>query len=58
VHVYKGDVNNKFVYYEDDGESFDYEGGDFYKRTITYDAAKKTITLLKQKVRQNQNSII
>jgi alpha-glucosidase len=47
VHVYKGDVNNKFVYYEDDGESFDYEKGDFYKRTITYDAAKKAITFAK-----------
>jgi alpha-glucosidase len=47
VHVYKGDVNNKFVYYEDDGESFDYEKGDFYKRTITYDAAKKAVTFAK-----------
>ncbi|MES2062653.1 MAG: glycoside hydrolase family 31 protein [Bacteroidota bacterium] len=47
VHVYKGDVNNKFVYYEDDGESFDYEGGAFYKRTIAYDPAKKTISFAK-----------
>jgi alpha-glucosidase len=47
VHVYKGEVNNKFVYYEDDGESYDYEKGDFYKRAITYDAAKKTITFAK-----------
>ena len=47
VHVYKGDVTNKFVYYEDDGESFDYEGGAFYKRTIAYDPAKKTISFAK-----------
>jgi alpha-glucosidase len=50
VHVYKGDVNNKFVYYEDDGETFDYEKGDFYKSTITYDPAKKPSLSLKQKV--------
>ncbi|MFA6087352.1 glycoside hydrolase family 31 protein [Mucilaginibacter sp.] len=47
VHVYKGDVNNKFVYYEDDGESFDYEKGDYFKKAITYDAARKTITFAK-----------
>jgi alpha-glucosidase len=47
VHVYKGDINNKFVYYEDDGESYNYENGDFYKRAITYDAARKTITFAK-----------
>ncbi|MFD0792359.1 glycoside hydrolase family 31 protein [Mucilaginibacter litoreus] len=45
LHVYKGDVNNKFVYYEDDGASFDYEKGGYYKRTITYNPAKKTIIL-------------
>ncbi|MEO6150638.1 MAG: glycoside hydrolase family 31 protein [Mucilaginibacter sp.] len=44
VHVYKGDVNNSFVYYEDDGETYDYEKGGFYKRVITYNAATKSIT--------------
>ncbi|RFZ82060.1 DUF4968 domain-containing protein [Mucilaginibacter terrenus] len=43
IHVYQGAVNNKFVYYEDDGESYNYEKGDFYKRNITYNAAKKEI---------------
>src|ERR1700749_283253 len=47
IHVYKGDVNNKFVYYEDDGESYHYENGAYYKRAITYDAAAKTITFNK-----------
>lgn len=37
VHVYKGNVKNKFIYYEDDGESYAYEKGAFYKRAITYD---------------------
>jgi alpha-glucosidase len=44
VHVYHGNLNNSFVYYEDDGESFNYEKGAYYKRAITYDASKKAIT--------------
>ncbi len=44
IHVYQGDVTNSFVYYEDDGESFDYENGGFYKRTISYDPRKKSVT--------------
>ena len=44
VHIYKGSVNNSFVYYEDDGESYNYENGAYYKRAITYDAAKSLIT--------------
>ena len=47
VHIYKGNRNNSFVYYEDDGESYNYENGSFYKRTITYDVAKKQITFAK-----------
>jgi alpha-glucosidase len=45
LHVYKGDVDSSTIYYEDDGASFAYEKGDFYKRTISYDAAKRSITL-------------
>jgi alpha-glucosidase len=44
VHVYKGAVNNSFVYYEDDGESYNYETGGFYKRVISYNAAQRSIT--------------
>lgn len=47
VHVYKGNRNNSFIYYEDDGESYNYENGTFYKRTITYDAVKKQIVFSK-----------
>lgn len=42
-HIYKGSVNNKFVYYEDDGKSYDYEKGSFYKRNITYNPANNSI---------------
>jgi alpha-glucosidase len=36
VHVWKGNAGNSFTYYEDDGTSFDYEKGAFYKRIIRY----------------------
>jgi alpha-glucosidase len=45
LHIYHGNVANTFVYYEDDGKSFDYEKGAYYKRTITYNPKKKTIVL-------------
>lgn len=48
LHVWKGNSNNSFVYYEDDGETYNYEKGSFYKRTITYDATKYEISLSKK----------
>lgn len=44
VHVYNGDTSNSFTYYEDDGKSFDYQNGEFYKRTITFNPKKKSVT--------------
>lgn len=44
LHIYKGAITNSFVYYEDDGQTYAYEKGDFYKRTITYDPLKRNIT--------------
>lgn len=44
IHIYKGNLKSSFVYYEDDGQSYNYEKGDFYKRTITYDPTKRNIT--------------
>jgi len=43
IHVYRGEANNSFVYYEDDGQSFNYENGAFYKRTISYTPAKNEL---------------
>lgn len=37
LHVYKGDTANSMVYYEDDGQTYDYEKGSYYKRAIHYD---------------------
>ena len=48
VHVYAGGTNNQFVYYEDDGESFDYSKGSFYKRTIAYQPESKLIEIEKK----------
>ncbi|HEY9259390.1 TIM-barrel domain-containing protein [Chitinophaga sp.] len=45
LHIYKGNQTHAFVYYEDDGESFDNEKGVFYQRTITYNPADKKIIL-------------
>jgi alpha-glucosidase len=47
VNVYQGEVPNQYVYYEDDGESYAYENGAFYKRAITYNPAKHAITFAK-----------
>jgi alpha-glucosidase len=38
LHIYKGDEGSTSTWYEDDGESFDYQKGAYYKRAITYDA--------------------
>ncbi len=47
LHVYKGDISNSYVYYEDDGETYNYEKGDYYKRTITYNPSNKTLSFAK-----------
>ncbi|MBO9728887.1 MAG: DUF4968 domain-containing protein [Chitinophaga sp.] len=43
LHIYKGEQPHSFVYYEDDGESFDNEKGVYYQRTISYQPANKKI---------------
>jgi alpha-glucosidase len=43
LHIYKGTVPNTYTYYEDDGKSFEYEKGSYYKRNITYDPAANKI---------------
>jgi alpha-glucosidase len=43
VHIYAGNEANSFTYYEDDGVSYDYNNGKFYKKIISYIPAKKSI---------------
>lgn len=48
LHVYQGFKSNSFTYYEDDGSSYNYEKGDFYKRVIRFDPAGKKIIFARQ----------
>lgn len=45
IHIYKGKGVHRFTYYEDDGQTFDYQDGKYYEREITYDGDKNTLTL-------------
>jgi alpha-glucosidase len=47
IHLYKGNENNRFVLYEDDGSTFDHEKGAFAKRVLTYGADDNTLTISK-----------
>ena len=45
LNVYQGSDPNTFIYYEDDGASYGYEKGDFYRRAIHFDPVRRTIVL-------------
>ncbi|SFT84579.1 alpha-glucosidase [Algoriphagus locisalis] len=45
VHVYAGKENGSFNHYEDDGESWDFEKGQFHKRMLSYDSMQETLTM-------------
>lgn len=45
LHVYNGVEDNAYHYYEDDGESFDYEQAAFYAREITFSPKQQSLTL-------------
>ena len=45
LHFYKGTENSSFNYYEDDGDTYNFENGSFYKRIFEYDALKNTISI-------------
>ena len=44
VNVWYGKEANSFIYYEDDGLSYDYEKGEYYKREIRFDPEERTIS--------------
>ncbi|MBP9739043.1 MAG: glycoside hydrolase family 31 protein [Chitinophagaceae bacterium] len=48
LHVYKGIQPTNFMYYEDDGETYNYEKNIFYKRNIVYDALSNKLLLEKK----------
>jgi alpha-glucosidase len=43
VHVFYGANAHRFIYYEDDGSSLDYQRGAYYQRTIEFDPAGRKI---------------
>ncbi|MCX6266647.1 MAG: DUF5110 domain-containing protein [Bacteroidetes bacterium] len=47
LHVYNGDQPNTFIYYEDDGLTYQFETGQYFRRTITFDPEKKLIIFSK-----------
>jgi alpha-glucosidase len=47
LNVYNGKVPTSYQYYEDDGLTYDYEKGNFYRRQFTFDPANRKITIEK-----------
>ncbi len=45
LHVYEGENPSNFTYYEDDGNTYNYEKRVFYKRQFHYSPKDKTLTL-------------
>ena len=48
IHIYFGEKENSFTYYEDDGESLDYLKGNFYKREIVFDSKNNQLIFNKK----------
>jgi alpha-glucosidase len=47
LHIYNGDKPCTFVYYEDDGATYQYENGQYFRRKITFDPVRKMISFSK-----------
>jgi alpha-glucosidase len=45
LHVYAGDEPSTFIFYQDDGRTFAYRDGQFYRRSIQYLPAEKQLIL-------------
>jgi len=45
IHIWYGSEPNSFIYYEDDGVTYDYQSGAYYKRQVIFDPAKCNIVL-------------
>jgi alpha-glucosidase len=45
INIWNGTKPNSYVYYEDDGSSYNYQQGAFYKRVISFDPKKSEIML-------------
>lgn len=45
LHIFNGNKGSEFIYYEDDGNSYNYEKGESYSRRFTFDPQKRELTL-------------
>jgi alpha-glucosidase len=45
IHVYNGITPNSFLYYEDDGITYNYESGQYCRRLMTFDPVNKMMTI-------------
>ncbi|MGF7077498.1 glycoside hydrolase family 31 protein [Mucilaginibacter sp. 3215] len=45
IHIWNGREANSFIYYEDDGVSYDYEQGVYYKRVISFNPIENSLSL-------------
>jgi len=54
LHIYYGDESTSFVYYEDDGISYEHETGIYYSRKINFDAQSMALNL--EEVKGNYKS--
>ena len=48
VHLWAGTEKNQYQYYEDDGTTYHYQNGNFYKRVIQYDPQNATLAFAKK----------
>ncbi|WP_224071409.1 glycoside hydrolase family 31 protein [Arachidicoccus terrestris] len=55
LNIYKGESDNRYTYYEDDGRSYGYQSGDYYKRDFIYDQANGRIILKKKEGNRSSN---
>jgi alpha-glucosidase len=44
IHIWNGVAATEYVYYEDDGISYNFENGEFYKRTIRFDPEDRVVS--------------
>ncbi|GAP44323.1 alpha-glucosidase, glycosyl hydrolase family GH31 [Lentimicrobium saccharophilum] len=47
LHIFYGHNNSSFIYYEDDGTSYNYEQGNFYSRRMSFDPDRHEVVLEK-----------
>ncbi|MBB3188748.1 glycoside hydrolase family 31 protein [Microbacter margulisiae] len=48
INLYEGQQPNQYRYYEDDGTTYKYESGHYYKRLISYDPQQAMLTFGKK----------